>query len=287
VKDSFVVLTGLSGSGKSAAMRVFEDMGYYCVDNLPVALIPVFADLCARSGAEIQRVALGIDIREGSFLKDFPEVLGRLRHTREVMVLFLEAGDDVLARRFGETRRPHPMSATSEDLRESIRRERVAMLPIRTAADAIIDTSAFSVHDLKTYLFDNFREADRPSTLLVQIVSFGYKYGTPESLDLLFDVRFLSNPFFVEGLKGMTGRDTEVIRFLEARPEYTAFLDKTVDLLTFLLPLYVREGKSYLRIGVGCTGGKHRSVAVTERLLRALENSPARLRIQHRDIDRE
>ncbi len=283
----FVIITGLSGSGKTAAARVFEDMGYYCVDNLPVALIPVFADLCARTGDEIARVALVIDIREGRFLKDFPEVVGRIRATHQVTVLFLEADDEVLARRFGETRRPHPMAADHQSLAESITREREALRDIKVLSDRIIDTSAFTVHDLKAHVRDSFLEASGQSTLLVILESFGHKYGVPPDLDLLFDVRFIPNPFFVQGLKTMNGTDQEVVRFLEGKREYGEFAAKAEDLLRFLVPLYVREGKSYLRIGVGCTGGKHRSVAVAERLARALDGQKVRLRIQHRDLERE
>lgn len=284
--DHFVVLTGLSGSGKSAAIRVFEDAGYYCVDNLPVTLIPVFADLIARRD-DIQRVALVIDIREGRFLQEFPAVVGRLRQSRSVSVLFFEAADEVVARRFGETRRPHPMADGAEGLHESIARERAALAPLRREADAVIDTSAFSVHELRTHLLDNFLEAARPTSLLVQLVSFGFKYGPPENLDLMFDVRFLANPFFVRELKPLTGKDPEVVRFLEGHPEYGDLLGRLSGLLGFLIPLYVREGKSYLRIGIGCTGGKHRSVAVTENLAAALTDGGSRLRIQHRDMDRE
>lgn len=287
MKEPFVILTGLSGSGKSAAIRVFEDMGYYCVDNLPVALIPVFADLCSRGGEETSRVALVIDIRERSFLRDFPEMLGRLRGSHQVAVLFFEASDEVLSRRFGETRRPHPMATDSHGLGESIGQERHALQHIRQAADYIIDTTAFTVHELRAYILDNFLAADRRSTLLLTLQSFGFKYGVPRDLDLLFDVRFMSNPFFVESLKDMTGKDAEVMRFLEEKPEYEEFLARVDKLLRFLLPLYIREGKSYLRIGLGCTGGRHRSVAVTERLAARLAGEAIRLRVRHRDMERE
>jgi UPF0042 nucleotide-binding protein len=283
-----VIVTGLSGSGKSLAVRVFEDKGYYCVDNLPVTLIPVLAELFSRGGETLPPVALVIDIREREFLRDFPAVLQRVRGTQDVSVLFFEAENGVLARRFNETRRPHPMaSGSGEDLLESIQREREALDHIRAVADVVIDTSAFTVHDLKAHLLDNFLAADPARTLLVLLVSFGYKYGVPEHLDLLFDVRFLTNPFFVETLKGRTGQDREVVDFLEGHEEYGGFLEKCEDLLRYLLPLYVREGKSYLRVGIGCTGGKHRSVAVAERIGRSLERQRIRLRIQHRDLDRE
>ena len=281
-----VVITGLSGSGKSAAVRAFEDVGYYCVDNLPVALIPVFSDLCSRAGEVLSRVALVIDIREGHFLQDFPEVLAGIRDERSVDVLFFEAGDDILARRFNETRRPHPMATGAQDLTESIRREREVLQTIRSLASVIVDTSAYTVHDLKAYVLDRFLEHDRGSTLLVPITSFGFKYGTPRNLDMMFDVRFIPNPYFVDELKNLTGKDAAVERFLADKPEYETFVSKTVDLLQFLLPLYVQEGKSYLRIGVGCTGGRHRSVAVADALATALANTTTRLRVQHRDIDK-
>ncbi|MFQ5669918.1 MAG: RNase adapter RapZ [Acidobacteriota bacterium] len=288
MKNSFVIITGLSGSGKSAAVRVFEDRGYYCVDNLPVAMIPVFADLHARMGDEMQRVALVVDIREGRFLDDFPQVLARIRQSHGVKVLFFEASNTVLARRFGETRRPHPMAGTSaEGLMESLAAERQTLDKIRAVADVLIDTSSFTVHDLKSYLIESFLDAAGQGALQVLVLSFGYKYGVPENMDLLFDVRFMANPFFVPGLRDMTGKDKDVVRFLQGKTEFRTFVDKTGDLLRFLLPLYVREGKAYLRIGVGCTGGKHRSVAVSEFLAKHLTEANLHPRIQHRDLDRE
>ena len=287
MKEQLVVITGLSGSGKSAAVRAFEDMGYYCVDNLPVTLIPVFSDLCTRAGDALARVALVIDIREGQFLREFPEVLARIRGDRAVQVLFLEASDELLARRFNETRRPHPMGGDAQDLMESIARERRELRTIRGLADVLIDTSAFTVHDLKAFILDSFLEKDRPSALLVPITSFGFKFGVVANLDVLFDVRFIANPYFIDELRGLTGKDEKVKDFLERKPEYITFLEKTADLLKFLLPLYVREGKSYLRIGIGCTGGRHRSVAVAEALAAGLDGGEARLRIHHRDVDKE
>jgi UPF0042 nucleotide-binding protein len=283
----FVILTGMSGSGKSAAVRAFEDMGYYCVDNLPVALIPVFADLCARSRDDLPQVALVVDVRGQRFLDDFPSVLAGIRPDHEVSLIYFEASDQVLRRRFGETRRPHPMAEDTRGLAESIKVERLALEEIRGMADRVIDTSVFTVHDLKAYILDHYLEAARGSTLLVQLQSFGYKYGAPPDMDLVLDVRFLSNPYFVEGLKELTGRDETVVEYLEKQPEYQIFLEKTLDLLRFLLPLYVREGKSYLRVGIGCTGGKHRSVAVTEYLSRQLAGEETRMKTRHRDLERE
>ncbi|MFQ5720443.1 MAG: RNase adapter RapZ [Acidobacteriota bacterium] len=285
--DSIVIITGLSGSGKSAAARAFEDMGFYCVDNLPVALIPVFSDLCSHAGEVLSRVALVIDIREGHFLDDFPGVVARMRGERSVEVVFFEASDEILARRFNETRRPHPMGSGGRDLMESIRRERQALKAIRRLAGNIVDTSAFTVHDLKSYLLDRFLTDERESTLLVPITSFGFKYGAPSNLDILFDVRFITNPYFVDDLKLLTGKDDAVREFLAGKPEYVEFLEKTTDLLRFLLPLYVKEGKSYLRIGVGCTGGRHRSVAAADSLAATLKDAGTRIRVQHRDVERE
>jgi len=282
-----MILTGLSGSGKSAAMRAFEDMGYYCVDNLPVVLIPVFADLCARSRDELPLVALVVDVRERRFLEDFPHALANIRKSLPVCLLFFEAEDRVLTRRFGETRRPHPMADGKRGLADSISYERKALAHIRTMADRIIDTTAFSVHDLKTHILDNFQDEAHPSSMLVLLQSFGYKYGVPPDMDLMFDVRFISNPYFVAGLKNLTGLDEAVVKFLEEQAEYKVFLEKTLDLLRFLLPLYIREGKSYLRVGIGCTGGKHRSVAVTEHFSRMLAAAGTRLQVQHRDMERE
>ena len=282
----FLILTGMSGSGKSAAMRAFEDMGYYCVDNLPLALISVFADLCARSRHDLPLVALAVDVREKRFVEEFPEALQSIRDKQPVSLLFFDADDKVLVRRFGETRRPHPMAGGNAGLWESIQEERRVLTRIRTLADRVVDTTAFSVHDLKAYVRDNFTEENRASTLLVLLQSFGYKHGAPTDMDLILDVRFIPNPFFVETLREQTGRDAAVVAFLEKQEEYRVFLEKILDLLQFLLPLYVQEGKSYLRIGIGCTGGRHRSVAVTEYLHKALANAQVRLNIQHRDLEK-
>jgi len=250
-------------------------------------LIPVFADLCARSRQDLPQVALVVDVRGRRFLDDFPGVLKEIRQAHEVLLIYFEATNQVLARRFGETRRPHPMATESRGVAESIATERTALKLIRSMADRVIDTSAFTVHDLKAHILDNFLGEARGSTLLVQLQSFGYKYGAPQDMDLIFDVRFISNPFFVAELKALTGRDEAVVAFLEGREEYRIFLEKVLDLLRFLLPLYVREGKSYLRVGIGCTGGKHRSVAVTEYLARMLADGETRLKTRHRDLERE
>jgi UPF0042 nucleotide-binding protein len=282
-----VILSGMSGSGKSAAVRCFEDMGYFCVDNLPIKLIPLFIELIGRSAEVRDRIALVIDIREGGFLQDFPDILDELKGAiQEIQVLFFEARDPVLVRRFSETRRPHPL-AIAGSVEEGIAKEREALRPLRDRADRIIDTSRFNVHELKTYLYDHFSESGGVRTLFVSVVSFGYKHGLPADADLVFDVRFFPNPFFVDRLRAKTGLDREVTEYLEEISEYVAFCARIEDLLAFLLPYYVREGKAYLTLAFGCTGGRHRSVAIAERIGRALLGPAYRTRISHRDIVKE
>jgi RNase adapter protein RapZ len=282
-----VILSGMSGSGKSAAVRCFEDMGYFCVDNLPIKLIPLFIELIGRSAEVRARIALVIDIREGGFLQDFPDILDELKGAvQEIQVLFFEARDPVLVRRFSETRRPHPL-AIAGSVEEGIAKEREALRPLRDRADRIIDTSHFNVHELKTYLYDHFSESGGVRTLFVSVVSFGYKHGLPADADLVFDVRFFPNPFFVDRLRAKTGLDREVTEYLEGISEYVAFCARIEDLLAFLLPYYVREGKAYLTIAFGCTGGRHRSVAIAERIGRALLGPAYRTRVSHRDVVKE
>jgi UPF0042 nucleotide-binding protein len=283
-----LVITGLSGSGKTLAIRAFEDMGYFCVDNLPVALIPVFADLCARSRKDITRAALVVDVREGAFLGEFPVIYDALRRSegRRVRLLFFEADDDALIRRFSETRRPHPL-ASSGGLEEGIRREREALAPLRDRADLIIDSSRFNVHELRRYIQEHFAARPGAQPLAISVLSFGYKYGVPAESDLLFDTRFLPNPFFIDGLRGRTGLDREVVDYLESIPEYGAFRDRIVDLLVFLIPQYIGEGKSYLTVAVGCTGGRHRSVTMAEAIVAALRRHGFEVKASHRDMERE
>jgi UPF0042 nucleotide-binding protein len=283
-----VVITGLSGSGKTLAIRAFEDMGYYCVDNLPVALIPTLADLVGRSRTAIARAALVVDVREGEFLQEFPSMFDRLRRGQghRVRLLFFEADDEVLIRRFSETRRPHPLAA-GVPVEEGIRRERLALQPLRERADLIIDSSRFNVHQLRRYLQDHFSPSSAGQPLHVAIVTFGYKHGVPAESDLLFDTRFLPNPFFVEGLRERTGRDREVVAWLERIPEYLEFRRRVVDLVAFLIPHYIREGKSYLTIGIGCTGGRHRSVALGEAIDADLRQRGFPATTAHRDLERE
>jgi len=281
----FIVLTGLSGSGKSHAIRALEDLGYFCVDNLPTSLIPTLADLVRREG--ISRVAIVVDIREKSFLNDFPKVFRKLRGMKGLnpALIFPEASHETLVRRFSETRRPHPM-APDKSPSEGIRAERQRMRGIRSMADQIIDTSALTVHQLRqTFAAFSGVARSEKAKLAVNLISFGFKHGLPMDADLVFDVRFLPNPHFVQRLRPKTGRDPEVVKFMEEHAATGELLDRLTDLLKFLVPQYVAEGKSYLTIGIGCTGGRHRSVMVAEKLRKALARLPgSRVRVQHRDI---
>lgn len=283
-----VVITGLSGSGKTLALRAFEDMGYYCVDNLPVTLIPVFADLCARSRQDITRVALVIDVREGMFLQKFPAIYRRLRRQRglRVRLIFFESDDATLIRRFSETRRPHPL-AGADGLETGIRHEREALGPLREVADMMIDSTRFNVHQLRRFIQEHFTPLGKGQTLSIAVVSFGYKRGLPSEADLVFDSRFLPNPFFVEGLRGKTGLDREVVDYLEAIDEFGEFKSRLLDLLGFLIPRFIKDGKSYLTIAIGCTGGRHRSVALAEAIGAALKERGYAVNASHRDVERE
>ncbi len=282
--NRLVIITGLSGSGKSLAANCFEDMGYYCVDNLPIRLIPVFIDLIWRTPGDVRKVALVIDIREGGFLKDFPEILDQLRKQGlEVSVLFFEASSHALLRRFSETRRPHPLAGAAS-VEAGVEREREILKPIRDRADKIIESSAFNVHEMRAYLFDNFSEEGRAGSLFITLLSFGYKYGIPPESDLLFDVRFLPNPHFVESLRPKTGLDPEVLSFLEANEDYGKYFQMVFSLLLFLVPRFVKEGKTYLTISIGCTGGRHRSVSMSQKMGEELARQGYRVKTTHRDL---
>ncbi|MEE8536481.1 MAG: RNase adapter RapZ [Acidobacteriota bacterium] len=284
--EQILILTGLSGSGKSYAGRCLEDMGYFCVDNLPSQLAPVFAELVRQTRSGITRAALVIDIREGTFLDKFSQTLEDLRRqVPTVRIVFFEARDEVLMRRFSETRRPHPL-AGSLPLPEAISREREILSGLRECADLILDTSERNVHELKRYLYDRFSPRGEAESLRVSVLSFGYRHGVPQDADLVFDVRFLPNPNFIDTLREHDGRDTEIRQFLEEKQEYGEFLHHLEELLGFLLPRYVREGKSYLTIAVGCTGGRHRSVAVAEKLQVFVRQNQLRVDILHRDLGR-
>ena len=289
VRSRFVVLTGLSGSGKSQAIRALEDLGYFCVDNLPVALLPMLAELTLRAGSEIARAAVVVDVREGRMLTEFPGVYRKLKAMRNLnpVLIFLEASEASLVRRFSETRRPHPL-APDRSAVEGIREELAAMRSIRAMADHVVDTSAMTVHDLR-HTFTGVASGRAPgSQLVVTILSFGFKHGIPVDSDLLFDVRFLPNPHFVPTLRKFTGRDAKVVRYLDRAEGTQEFLEHTLNLLRFLIPQYAREGKAYLTVGIGCTGGRHRSVAIAEALRKGLSGlEGVRIRVKHRDIANE
>jgi UPF0042 nucleotide-binding protein len=278
----------------SSATNAFEDLGYFCVDNLPLTLLPTFARLVQPEDEEVEdtearikRAALVINIREGHFLSEFESGLKQLRRASglEVFVLFFEASDEVLQRRFSETRRPHPAD-TGDGLLTSIRAERTAMSDIRAHADLIIDTSEHSVHSLRRYLIERFSPDTEGTPMRVQVLSFGHKYGGPRELDLLFDVRHLPNPYFVAELRDFSGRDRRVAEFLKKQPETIETLARFGSLLDYLLPLYQREGKSYVTVGIGCTGGRHRSVMVANALARRLRRDGFNATAVHRDVSK-
>ena len=276
-----VILTGMSGSGKGTVLRVFEDLGYYAVDNLPLELIPKFVELC-RQSKEITHACLVTDVREGQSLTRLPQTLAEIREEAEALVIFLEASDDVLQRRFSETRRPHPLGGEGA-LAEKIARERDRLQPIKALADLSIDTSNYSIHDLRRLIVDRFGGANAP-VMLVTIESFGFKHGAPSGSDLIFDVRFLPNPHYLPGGKDLTGKDERVIEYLAGFPQTDEFITRVSDLLIYLLPHYVSEGKSYLTVSFGCTGGRHRSVRIAEEIFRRVEAAGIAAKLSHRDI---
>ena len=280
-----VIVTGLSGSGKGSVLKALEDLGYYCVDNLPIDLIPTFADLYLKTSGEVQRAALVVDIREGEALEKLPRVYENLRRTAPATLVFVEASDDALLRRFSETRRPHPLGVDLP-LREGIRRERKLLKPIRARAEIVIDTTRFNPHELRRFVEERLVETDQNRALMISLVSFGYRYGVPPDADLVFDVRFLPNPNFVPAYKSLTGKDRRVARYVFAFPQAKEFMNRIVKLLLYLLPHYIREGKSYLTIGFGCTGGRHRSVAIAQAVREKLAGSKYEVKISHRDLGR-
>lgn len=282
----FVVLTGLSGAGKSQAIRALEDLGYFCVDNLPTMLIPTMADLASRAGSGLEKVAIVVDVREGAFLSQFPRVFRRIRRVPALkpVLIFLEARDAALVRRFSETRRPHPL-AKDRPVLEGIREERRSLKAIRALADEIVDTSDLTVYDLRDTFMAVARGKARAQPLQVTLVSFGFKHGLPVESDLVFDVRFLPNPHFVPRLRALTGRDRAVVAFMTRHPAARETIARLASLLKFLIPQYAEEGKTYLTVGIGCTGGQHRSVYVAERLRRALGPiTGVRMHVRHRDM---
>jgi UPF0042 nucleotide-binding protein len=281
--QDLVIVTGMSGSGKGTVLKTFEDLGFFCVDNLPIPLIPKFIEGIHVSGGGFKHAALVIDVRAGEGLHDLERVFGELRKSAyNLFVLYLEARDDVLVRRFSETRRPHPLSG-ERPLGEAIRMERRRLRRLRELADVTIDTSDYTVHQVKALVMQRFRKHPRSSALNVNLLSFGYKNGIPLEADLMFDARFLPNPYFVPRIKALSGRDRKVARYLRSFPETKEFIKRVADLLEYLLPNYVREGKSYLTIAVGCTGGRHRSVFVAEELAKVLRNRKRAIHVRHRD----
>jgi UPF0042 nucleotide-binding protein len=279
-----VILTGLSGSGKGSVLNTFEDLGYYCVDNLPVSLIPTFSELYEGGRGEVERAALLVDAREGAQIDLLPGIYRKLKSERAATLVFIEASDAALQRRFSETRRPHPLAHGSA-VAEGIRQERRRMAPIRRLADVIIDTTKFTVHDLRQVIIERFQNPGR-RPLLVSVVSFGFRYGIPADADLVFDVRFLPNPHFVPRLRPFSGKDDRVARYIRSFPQTGEFLRRVESLLAYLIPHYIREGKSYLTIALGCTGGRHRSVALAEVIRRSLQKKGYAAKVVHRDLDK-
>src|SRR5277367_4385030 len=281
-RSELVILTGLSGSGKLSALKAFEDLGYYSVDNLPLELVPRFADL-VRQSAEIERAALVVDVREGMRLDEFPAILHEVRKVLPTRVVFLEASEEALIRRFSETRRPHPMGR-SETVVKSIRAERKRLDPIRNVADIVLDTTKFNVHELRARIDSQFGREDSGRGLMISSNSFGFKNGVPTEADLVFDVRFLPNPHFVPEFRKLTGKHPKVAKYVMQFPQTKEFLDKTTDMLKFLLPHYITEGKSYLTVAFGCTGGQHRSVFIAEEMKKRLAEEGYRVKTAHRDM---
>jgi UPF0042 nucleotide-binding protein len=281
--QDLVIVTGMSGSGKGTVLKTFEDLGFFCIDNLPVPLIPKFIEGIHVAGGGFTRAALVIDVRAGEKLRDVEKVFAALKKSSfRLFILYLEARDDVLVRRFSETRRPHPLSG-DRPLKEAIRMERRRLRKLREIADVTIDTSDCTPHQVKALVMERFREHPRPSTMSINLLSFGYKNGVPLEADLVFDARFLPNPYFVPRLKALSGRDRRVCSYLRSFPQTKEFVKRVGDLLKYLLPNYAREGKSYLTIAVGCTGGRHRSIYVVDELAKALKGGKRAIHVRHRD----
>jgi RNase adapter protein RapZ len=278
-----VILTGLSGSGKGSVLNTFEDLGFYCVDNLPVGLIPSFSEFFG-SGGEIERAALLVDARERALIGKFPEIYRKLSSEHPSTLVFIEASDSALIRRFSETRRPHPL-ASHGTIADGIREERKRMAPIRGLADVIIDTTKFNVHELRDFIIKRFENTGRRA-MLVSMMSFGFRHGIPQDADLVFDVRFLPNPHFVPKLRPHSGKNAAVARYIYSFPQTGQFVKRIEGMLRYLIPHYIGEGKSYLTVALGCTGGRHRSVALAEGIRRDLQKKGYATKVVHRDIDK-
>jgi UPF0042 nucleotide-binding protein len=281
-KAELVIITGLSGSGKGSVLRALEDLGFYSVDNLPVELIPKFAEL-TRDNISIQAAALVVDVREGAGLKEFPKVYASIRQSVNARLIFLEADEGAIVRRFSETRRPHPLG-TGNSITRSIRAERSQLAPIRAMADLIINTSKFTVHELREFIGERFRGRRDESDIMIYVASFGFRNGVPPDSDLVFDVRFLPNPNYIPRFKNLTGKDPRVARYIRSFPQTVEFMERISGLLIYLLPHYIREGKSYLTISFGCTGGQHRSVMIAEQIRKSLVEAGFQAKAYHRDI---
>jgi UPF0042 nucleotide-binding protein len=277
---SIIILTGLSGSGKTVALNAFEDSGFFCVDNLPMSLISTFVNLCSQTPT-ISKIAIGVDIRERKFLTDFSDAIASLKKNRKLEIIFLEASDEVLIRRFNETRRPHPLGF--KNLKKALHREAKLLSAIRQEADNIIDTSSLSPHELRKLIIESFLKTGHKG-MTINLLSFGYKYGIPPDADLLFDVRFLPNPNFIEELKRFPGTSPKVRKFFLSRDDTITFFEKLAPLLSHLIPLYKQEGRSYLTIGIGCTGGRHRSPAIVQEIGKTLKKQKYRIEVLHRDL---
>jgi len=286
VKDTrIVVITGLSGSGRTTVSRALEDIGYFCVDNLPIRLLPVFLEIQLSGANEITKVAFVMDTREREFVEKFPEIYGELGERGfNIEILFLDAKDDSLVRRFSETRRPHPLSESGSVI-DGIKKERQLLEPVRQLAQHVLDTSEYNIHELRKRVQELFSQI-APKKLVITISSFGYKYGIPSFSDIVFDVRFLPNPYFVERLRDKDGTDKEIEAYVMRHDEAQAFLEKASDLLDYFIPLYEREGKTYLTVSIGCTGGRHRSVVIAERLAERIKEGGHKVFVEHRDLER-
>ncbi|HUN85471.1 MAG TPA: RNase adapter RapZ [Terracidiphilus sp.] len=279
-----VIVTGISGAGKASALKAFEDLGYHAVDNLPLELLPEFAALVGKS-SEIERAAIVVDVREGQTLDRLPDILMQVKEVLPTRVVFLDAQDAILVRRYSETRRPHPLRK-SETVERSIVEERQLLDPIRNVADTLIDTSNFNVHELRAHIQSRFGHEDQTQQLLVSCLSFGFKNGVPLDADMVFDVRFLPNPHFVPEFRKKTGKDPKVAAYVRGFPQTEEFLGKVTDLMLYLLPHYVAEGKSYLTVAFGCTGGQHRSVMMAQEMSKRLKKAGYKVKALHRDIPR-
>src|SRR5712691_7429676 len=279
-RGELVIITGMSGSGKASVLKAFEDLGYYCVDNLPVELIPRFAELVGQS-SEITRTALVVDVREGTQLDELPAIVKSVKRMLPTKTIFLEADESILLRRYSETRRPHPLG-TDSPVKTSLIAERRHLRSIRAIADLVIDTSRFNVHELRAHITARFRKHESDKNILVSCVSFGFKHGVPDDADLLFDVRFLPNPHFVPEFRALTARNPKVAKYIRSFPQTKEFIRRISELLIYLLPHYIQEGKSYLTIAFGCTGGQHRSVMISEDVAKRLRKAKYRVKVSHR-----